>query len=251
MLMDSLSGPFVLLTAPWRPELSEGVCDLRGQFIPTSRGSSDAQPNKTTFCDRVGYRISNGPPDTALLGPLELTSSIDSLGSDLEEILVACGLYRDEAQAMLKTWRRSWFEEGSRLFYILPASFVATILHLTIHPSPAEIVRVFIGRLELITPATEKAIAAAVASRDTAALGKYTRFLEPILNTMMEKDPAQARQLSEVLDAFYESSFATAQQKPALAPHSPAAEPVRPQPCPVIDKVGVSGRTAGGRATPP
>jgi hypothetical protein len=51
MLMDSLSGPFVLLTAPWRPELSEGVCDLRGQFIPTSRGSSDAQPNKTTFCE--------------------------------------------------------------------------------------------------------------------------------------------------------------------------------------------------------
>jgi hypothetical protein len=79
----------------------------------------DEIPNLILFerrGDRVGYRISNGPPDTALLGPLELTSSIDSLGSDLEEILVARGLYRDEAQAMLKTWRSSWFEEGSRLF---------------------------------------------------------------------------------------------------------------------------------------
>ncbi len=35
-------------------------------------------------------------------------------------MLIAQGLYQDEAQAMLETWRDSWFEEGSRLLYIVP-----------------------------------------------------------------------------------------------------------------------------------
>lgn len=207
----------------------------------------DEIPNLILFerrGERVGYRISSGLPDAAVLGPLALTSTIDSLARDLEEILVARGLYRDEAHAMLKTWRNSWFEEGSRLFYILPASFIDTILPLTINPMPAEIVRVFVGRLELITPATEKAITAALATHDTATLRKYSRFLEPILSTMKEEHPAQARELGEALDALYTLIFTTARQKPAAAPSSPPAEPVRPQPCPVVDKARGSGPTA-------
>ena len=48
--------------------------------------------------------------------------------------------------------------------------------------------RVFVGRLELVRPATEKAVEAAFATHNKAALEKYGRFLEPILQTMMAKD---------------------------------------------------------------
>ncbi len=87
----------------------------------------------------------------------------------------------------------------------MPAKFVNEILPLSIHPAPAQIARVFVGRLELVTPATEKAVESAFESRDRAALEKYGRFLEPILQTMMREDKnrSQTRKLSEYLNAVY------------------------------------------------
>jgi hypothetical protein len=137
--------------------------------------------------DRVGYRISDALQNEAILEPPVLTATVDSLAGDLEEILVARGLYRDEAYAMIQTWRNHWFEEGSRLFYIAPPRFVDSVLPLTVNPAPAQTVRVFVGRLELISPATQKAVAAAMAANDNATLEKYGRFLEPILKTIEEQ----------------------------------------------------------------
>ncbi len=145
--------------------------------------------------DRVGYRISEGLPNEAevLLEPPALTAIVEHLEGDLEEMLVAGGLYRDEAQAMIATWRDAWFEEGSRLFYMAPARFVDSVLPLTITPAPGETVRVFVGRMELISPATQKAVAGALLSNDQATLDKYRRFLEPILKTIEEKNAAPER----------------------------------------------------------
>ena len=142
--------------------------------------------------EKVGYRIGGALAKEAVLEPLELTSNVNDLGRELVGMLVAQGLYADEAQAMVETWRGSWFEEGSRLIYILPEKFVNGILPLSIHPAPAQIARVFVGRLELVTPATEKAVETAFASRDKATLAKYGRFLEPILQTMMAKDSTRS-----------------------------------------------------------
>ncbi len=141
--------------------------------------------------DRVGYRISDALQNETTLEPPELTATVESLSRDLEDILVARGLYRDEAYAMIQTWRNHWFEEGSRLFYIVPPRFVDTVLPLTVTPAPAQTVRVFVGRLELISPATQKAVAAALASNDNATLEKYRRFLEPILKTIQENRGAK------------------------------------------------------------
>ncbi|HEY6304954.1 MAG TPA: hypothetical protein VI488_00680 [Candidatus Angelobacter sp.] len=137
--------------------------------------------------DRVGYRISEGLQNEAVMEPPELTATVEHLYGDLEEMLTARGLYREEAHAMVQTWSNSWFEEGSRLFYIVPASFVDSILPLTISPAPAQTVRIFVGRLELISPATRKAVAAALAANDNATLQKYGRFLAPILETIQGK----------------------------------------------------------------
>jgi hypothetical protein len=93
---------------------------------------------------------------------------------------------------------------------VVPASFVNTVLPLSIQPAPAQTVRAFVGRLELVTSATEKAVVTAFAAHDTTTLEKYSRFLEPILATMIKKEPnpAKARQLQEYLSFYYSSAIA-------------------------------------------
>jgi hypothetical protein len=124
-------------------------------------------------------------------------SSLMALQKDLERILVAEGLYPKEAQAMIETWRDSWFEEGTRLFYIVPKRAIDSILPLDIQPAPAEIARVFVGRMEIITPSIEEDVKAAIATNDRPALEKYGRFLEPIARRIGTK--------STVLDSVYSS----------------------------------------------
>ena len=143
--------------------------------------------------DKVGYRLGGAVAKETVLEQPELNGNVDDLGRELVGMLVAQGLFVDEAQAMVNTWHDSWFEEGSRLIYIVPERFVSRILPLSIHPAPAQIARVFVGRLELVTPATEKAVEAAFAAHDKAALEKYGRFLEPILQTIMAKESDRSR----------------------------------------------------------
>jgi hypothetical protein len=162
-----------------------------------------------------GYRIGGALREEAILDSPALNATVDSLEKDLERILVAQGLYPDEARAMLKTWRHSWFEEGSRLLYIVPRRFVDAIVPLSINPAPAHVVRVFVGRLELVTPTTERAVEHAFASKDSVALGKYGRFLEPILKAMIQKEsnPPKAKRLQGYLNSIYNSEIAQAQRR--------------------------------------
>jgi hypothetical protein len=157
--------------------------------------------------DKLGYRVGGGLQSEMTLDPPELTATFDSLSRDLQDTLTRQGLYPDEARAMIETWRQSWFEEGSRLFYIVPGDFLNAILPLTINPVPAQTVRVFVGRLELVTPATTQAMGKILATHDLAGLQKYNRFLEPILEEMKAANPAQAGQIDRDLDLTYRSSI--------------------------------------------
>ena len=157
--------------------------------------------------DKLGYRVGGGLQSEMTLDPPELTATFDSMSRDLQDTLTRQGLYPDEARAMIETWRQSWFEEGSRLFYIVPGDFLNAILPLTINPVPAQTVRVFVGRLELVTPATTQAIGKILATHDLAGLQKYNRFLEPILEEMKAANPAQAGQIDRDLDLTYRSSI--------------------------------------------
>ena len=159
--------------------------------------------------ERVGFRIGGAIQREAVLEPAEMTGSVEDLGRELEGILVAQGLYQDEAHAMVETWRGSWFEEGSRLIYIVPEELVNRILPLSISPVPAQTERVFVGRLELVTPSTERAVESAFAAHDRATLEKYGRFLEPILQTIIAKEsqPSLARKFSEYLSLVYSAQI--------------------------------------------
>jgi hypothetical protein len=120
----------------------------------------------------IGYSIGRTVRGETTLDAPNPAGTLDSLEKDLEAMLVAQGLYADEARAMVQTWSDSWFEEGSRLIYIVPSQFVNTMLPLSIQPAPTKTVRVFVGRFELITPATEKAIQTAFESGDDVTLKK-------------------------------------------------------------------------------
>jgi hypothetical protein len=157
--------------------------------------------------DKVGYTILGPLQNQAALAPPPLDGSAEVLIRHLESMLISQGLYADEAHAMLETWKSSWFEEGSRLFYLVPRPFVDSVLPLSISPAPAETTRIFVGRLELITPATEQAVESALASGDRTTLAKYCRFLEPILVTMIQNahDPAKYQRLQNYPESIYDS----------------------------------------------
>jgi hypothetical protein len=155
---------------------------------------------------KLGYRLAASVRDQSQLAFPPLTASRDSMLKDLEGLLVSQGLYVDEARAMIATWRNSWFEEGSRLLYILPTQSVNAVLPLAIQPTPSAAVRVFVGRLELVTPTTQKAVEQAFAAGDQQTLNRYRRFLEPILQTTLaasQGDPARTQALRNDMSSVY------------------------------------------------
>ena len=146
---------------------------------------------------KVGYRIHDLFRGEVAVERPALDQTIESLARDLEIILVANGLYAKEASAMIKTWSDSWFEEGMRVFYVVPRKLTDSILPIRIDPAPAEITRVLVGRMEVITPETEQTIRQQVAMlRDPSAdirieaariIRKHGRFSEPVLKRIREK----------------------------------------------------------------
>src|SRR6185436_14521622 len=126
------------------------------------------------------------------------------LAGSLEALLTREGLYPREARAMVDTWRDSWFEEGTRLLYIVPRATIDAMLPLDIKPRPIETARVFVGRMELITPATTADVTRALETRDRAALLKYGRFLLPIAQRITA-DPASHLRGRDVNQFIYEA----------------------------------------------
>jgi hypothetical protein len=129
---------------------------------------------------KLGYTLAGAVHGEMTLDRRSLQGDRSSLFRALEGVLVAQGLYPKEARAMVKTWSDSWFEEGTRLFYIVPKQTVDVVLPLNIQPKPAETSRVFVGRMEIITPEIQNDVKQALARSDRATLEKYGRFLEPI-----------------------------------------------------------------------
>ena len=139
-----------------------------------------------------GYRVS-GPlrGETTIPAP-SAAGTMAALRADLEAMLVTAGLFPKEAAAMVATWSDSWFEEGTRVFYIVPPKAVEAILPLHVTPVPSAVARVFVGRMEVVTAATQHDAEAAIARNDMNALERFGRFLGPITDRMLAKNPNAA-----------------------------------------------------------
>jgi hypothetical protein len=80
-------------------------------------------------------------------------SSAQLLEEAMTAALARAGLYDREAAAMVATWKHLWFgEPGTRLLAILPQKTVDGVVPLTVSPEPTKISRVFVARLEMLTP---------------------------------------------------------------------------------------------------
>lgn len=140
---------------------------------------------------RSGWRIHGALKGEATIARPALDQPVEPLLREFEKTLVGQGLYEKEAAAMVKTWRDSWFEEGLRVFYIMPRHATDAILPITIKPQPTELARVFVGRAEIITPEMKKEILDAAQlygenspeAREAAikSVRRYGRFADPVL----------------------------------------------------------------------
>jgi len=101
---------------------------------------------------------------------------------------------------MVRTWEDSWFEEGFRAFYVLPRQQSDAILPLAITPKPNKLVRVLVGRMEIMTPEVVQEIfrfltrLKRVPETHNAEVSevrrRYGRFLAPMIRAVLEKHPA-------------------------------------------------------------
>jgi hypothetical protein len=134
--------------------------------------------------------------------PLPIEEGRAKLGTMLRESLARAGLTTTEANAMVKTWDESWFtERGVRVLYILPQTWADSVLPLTLTPAPNQVVRVFVGRAEVITPQVELALTREIdrsksddlamraeSVRNIRSLG-LGRFLEPAFRRVAQQRP--------------------------------------------------------------
>jgi hypothetical protein len=137
---------------------------------------------------QAGFRSVASVDNAATLEAPDLNGSVERTSEEVLAALMDQGLYPDEARAMVETWKDSWFEEGTRLLYIVSRTFVDRVLPLSISPAPSEVTRVFVGRLELVSPRTRMAIESALANGDEGGLAKYNRFLQPILGILADRE---------------------------------------------------------------
>jgi len=161
-------------------------------------------------------------------GQSDLSDVRARLGQEMAAGLVREGLFDREAAAMVKTWNDSWFgEEGLRVLYTLPRPWTDRILPLTISPMPSAVVRVIVGRAELITPTMEWALMKQVAqysqdssqAKEQAIAGTRAtglgRFTEPTIRRLVGKMPS--REFSQTAWNFLEAVGKPADRKLALA----------------------------------
>jgi hypothetical protein len=194
---------------------------LEGSRVVVANTAAENIPKFILFENRagkVGYHIHDLSSGEDAIDRPALDQSIDSLAIELENLLVSEGLYEKEASAMIKTWRDSWFEEGLRIFYIVPRKTTDRILPITIEPAPKELTRVLVGRMEVITPEMERAIQQQVAMLESDSadiqsvartiIRKHGRFSEPVLKGILEKtkDSKLRSRIEQIIKTTNETS---------------------------------------------
>lgn len=138
------------------------------------------------------------------------TSDKDKGVERLVAELRKAGLFEIEARAMVNTWKDLWFaENGTRFLAIMPSPDVDSTLPLKIEPKPVETNRVFVARLEILTPELERQIENVVSTGDAAPneiwkrlrtnFAWMGRFLSPAVDRV--KDSTQNLAVRERLTA--------------------------------------------------
>jgi hypothetical protein len=153
---------------------------------------------------KVGFGVHRLERAQTIVPRPPLDATVGAASSALQDLLLAQGLYPREAEAMLDTWRASWFEDGLRAFYIVPRALTDAVLPLSLSPRPAQLVRVLVARTEIVTPEMEEAFRREIATLGAAAEDVHAaaaalvrdrgRFAEPILRRLRARSKDEALQ---------------------------------------------------------
>ncbi len=119
---------------------------------------------------------------------------------------------------MVNTWDDSWFkEEGVRVLYLLPRAWTDEILPMKIAPLPKQLVRVMVGRAEIITPETDNKLTLELtAARQgrpgaegevQATLNKLGRFANPVFNRALARIDAQPIERDKWMALLYQKRY--------------------------------------------
>lgn len=142
-------------------------------------------------------------PLPASKAELSLDRLIGEMQQQMAAALASEGLYPREAAAMVNTWKDSWFtEEGTRVLYLLPRGWTDRILPLSLTPEPKDLVRIMVGRAEILSPGLEHKlhedlVEASRGNADahtavSAQLKRLGRFAEPALALASQNLDAKA-----------------------------------------------------------
>jgi hypothetical protein len=134
-------------------------------------------------------------------------ASANAVHAHLVKLLVSHGLFTREAKAMVETWRDSWFEEGTRVFYIAPRAMVDNTLPLDITPAPTTIERVFVGRIELFPRWTVDKVKNAILNGDRTTIAQRGRFIAPILQRLVPIDQAESDAILSRMASTYQAAI--------------------------------------------
>jgi hypothetical protein len=124
------------------------------------------------------------------------------IADDLAARLTDSGLYAKEARAMVNTWTNSYFQaDGIRVLFVLPQRWTDAFIPMTVIPQPKQVVRVMVGRVELLSPERERLAEEAVRgladpdearrAQAFATLRAQGRYVEPIVRRVLRtsQDP--------------------------------------------------------------
>jgi len=118
--------------------------------------------------------------DRSMAEPLELKKTLNLPKTDF---LMKASLPQNEPK-QLDAWQDSWFEEGMRIFYIVPRAMIDSVLPLEVTPAPATTARVFVGRVEVLSPWGQQSLQRALSTGSIDTLAKFGRFLYPFLTQL-------------------------------------------------------------------
>jgi hypothetical protein len=116
----------------------------------------DVLPNgSAAFREQGALTISKAAPSQELARiPLfakqdYAPTRLADLRQAMKRALIAAGLYEEEADAMLETWKESYFQTpGLRVFYLVPNEWTQYFLPLQM-TLPHELTRVLVGRVDI------------------------------------------------------------------------------------------------------
>ena len=206
-LTASAGGRFALTNAaaqPVRFALLLRVADGRARF--------------KLYCDVAAAQAMTLPAETVAL---------DEVGDAIAAALVAEGLFEKEARAMVKTWSSQWLgEPGTRVLYTVPRGVTDSLLPLRISPTPDEVVRVLVGRIDVMTPEQEARLQSLLATaRQTKSLAAddatfvrgFGRFFSPALERAAKlRESAHAKSEASALRSLYWNAVQAAQATAAI-----------------------------------